>query len=112
MAKKWEAERKGQPKEPAPAIDYAAEATKINAALQESGLALIDSETLGEYVYFAKDTAAARKAKRQAVVYTLDELRQLASIDRAELKRIHMAKKLFSGTVVDGEPGRKAFDEK
>ncbi len=81
-------------------IDFATEAKKVRETLQRTGLAKIYSETLGETVYFAKDDQAAKRAG-STVVYTIDELRLLAGVNREDLRQIHQAKKLFGGKIVN-----------
>jgi len=77
------------------------QASRITALLKEKGLIKIYSRVLGEHVYFARDKKAAAKVK-DAVVYTLPELRQLvlSNTDAEQLRRVHKAKKLFGGELV------------
>lgn len=81
-------------------IDFATEAKKVKEALQKTELAKIYSEPLGESVYFAKDERAAARTG-STVVYTIDELRRLAGVNREGLRQIHQAKKLFGGKIVE-----------
>jgi len=79
--------------------------TKAKPQLQEIpsnwSLIKIYSRVLGEHVYFARDKKAAAKVK-DAVIYTLPELRQLVltNTDAEQLRRVHKAKKLFGGELV------------
>ena len=80
------------------------EADKVKKALRERGIAAIQSDALdGEVIYFARDKKAAQRAPGGAVVYTLEELRAIVQCPPSEdgLKRIHVAKKLFNGQVMN-----------
>lgn len=83
-------------------LDFQAEATKVKAHLQRHGIVEIRSATLGEDVFFAVDDKAAAKAPKKAVIYTLDELRELVRgpLTQDDLKQVHAAKKVFNGRVV------------
>ena len=84
-------------------IDFQAEAARVKAALSRQGIAVIQSNTLGEVVYWARDETEATKAPQGAVVYTLSELRELArgNPTREMLQQIHEAKRIFNGKVVE-----------
>ncbi len=104
MAKEWEVKRKSQVKqEPVQVIDFASEAAIVKATLSWQGIAVIQSNTLGEVVYWARDETEATKAPQGAVVYTLSELRELArgNPTREMLQQIHEAKRIFNGKVVE-----------
>lgn len=89
-------------------IDFASEAEKAKTRLKQYGIAKIHSDTLEEDVYWARDEQQAAKAPRDAVVYTMNELRELArgSLTRDDLKRLHAAKKLFNGRIVNSTGGK------
>ena len=77
---------------------------RIKKALRERGVVAMRSETLdGEIIYFARDEKAAEQVSDSAAVYTLKELLVIVQNPpgKEDLKRIHTAKKLFNGTVVD-----------
>jgi len=90
-------------------VDFASEAEKVREHLQRYGLARIRSETLGEDVFFAVDERAAGKAPSGAVIYDVNELRELAwgNLTRDDLKQLHQIKKIFNGTIIPG--GKTAF---
>lgn len=83
-------------------IDFQVEATKVRDYLRRHGIVEIRSATLGEDVFFAVDDKAAAKAPKKAVIYTLDELRELVRgpLTQDDLKQIHTAKKIFYGRIV------------
>lgn len=69
--------------------------------LEEQGWVAIYSETLGETVIWCRDEKVAIPTKwKDAVRYTLAELREISRLDKEGLKRIHEAKKRFKGEVV------------
>lgn len=70
------------------------EACKVNQVLKQKGLATIWSDTLKERVYFARDKEAASIAPKGAVVYSMDELRELQDCNKEELRELHERKKL------------------
>ena len=61
------------------------------------------SEMLSEFVWWVKDTALAAELKNQGlaeVIYTIDELRELAGKAPEFLKDIHQLKRQFGATLV------------
>jgi len=110
---RWLAEFKKEPheqaafgKKPKKVIDFDTKARKVRKVLAKHGIAPIRSSTLdGEIIYFARDQAAAGKASKGAVVYTLDELRVLAKNppNKEELLKLHTSKKVLGGEVVNPE---------
>lgn len=68
-----------------------------------AGWKLSFSNTLGEYMVFANDEAAAARAPAGYVTYTAEELRALGGggLNGEGLKQVHEAKKLFGGRIGD-----------
>ncbi len=93
---------KDQTEEQSQAVDFQAETEKITLVLMKQGLARIYSETLSEEVWWARDKKEARKTPDGTVVYTLDELKELArgNATREDLLQMHGAKKLLGGTFI------------
>lgn len=94
--------RSQQQSRQAQVLDFQAEAVKVKDYLRQHGIAKIRSDTLKEDVFFATDETQAGKAPKGAVIYTLDELRELArgNLTGEDLKQIHAVKKIFNGRVV------------
>ena len=79
---------------------------KIDAMLENKGYAYLFSEVLGEKLIFADTEITAKQLSEDSdlVIYTMDELKVLCkdkSFTLEGLKRIHEAKKLFGGNIVD-----------
>jgi len=89
-------------------IDFAAEASKVEARLQQHGIAKICSDTLGEDVFFTIDDQTVVKAPKGATVYTLSELRELlhGKMDWEGLRQIHQIKKTFNGRIIEREDSK------
>ena len=115
---KWLDEYKNSPETPiqqtdntdtAQVFDFASEAEKVKARLRQYGIAKIQSDTLKENIFWAQDERQAAKVPKGAVVYTMNELRELArgSLTWEDLKRIHAAKRLFNGRIVNSTGGKK-----
>jgi len=70
-------------------------------AARGAGWKLSFSNTVGEYVVFADDEAAAALAPAGYVIYTGEELRALGGggLNAEGLRQIHEAKKLLGGRV-------------
>lgn len=76
--------------------------TQAKSLLATQGRFAMHSEVLGETVLIAKD-GITPPGSDMAVVYTLEELRELAKPPRVgpqELRFLHEAKKQFGGKVV------------
>ncbi len=88
-------------------IDFHKEVTRVKAQLRRTGIVRIRSKTLREDVYFAAEEMAADKIKQSnvgAVVYFLSELKELArggNMTHDDLRRIHEAKRVFNGKIVE-----------
>lgn len=83
----------------------------IATHLEIVGFCGIESKVLdGEIIYFARDKHSADQVPKAAAVYTLDELRVLVDkpLENEVFKKLHGAKKIFSGTVLNGEREAKA----
>ena len=91
------------------ALSSGTQGDRIRAHLDINGYCAIQSRVLdGEVVWFARDAQTAARVPQQAAVYTLDELQGLVNSPPApdDLKRLHFAKKTFSGTIIpDKEEG-------
>ena len=79
---------------------------KIDAMLEDKGYACLFSELLGEKLIIADNEMTAKQLSEVSdlVIYTMDELNVLCkdkSFTLEGLKRIHEAKKLFSGLIAD-----------
>ena len=88
------------------ALSTGTQGDRIRAALDVRGYCAIKSGVLdGEVIWFARDGDARKKVPRDAVVYTEEELRALVGGPGSnppgpeELKKLHFAKKTFSGTI-------------
>jgi len=77
---------------------------RFQAKLEINGIVAIKILD-GEIVYFVRDKWAAAEARipKQAVIYTLEELKLLADsqLDKTGLKKLHEAKKAFNGTIIE-----------
>ena len=79
---------------------------KIDAMLENKGYAYLFSKLLGEKLIIADTEMTAKQLSEDSdlVIYTMDELSVLCkdkSFTLEGLKRIHEAKKLFGGNIVD-----------
>ncbi len=82
-------------------------------ALLRHDFLFVHSAALNETVYFAADqqahAALVAAGAEPGCIYTRDELRELVELNRrepvtaGELLRIHSAKRLFNGRIVDGQ---------
>lgn len=91
------------------ALKQGTQGNRIRAHMDIRGYCAIKSGVLdGEVVYFARDGEAAACVPRipeNPAVYTLDELRALVDSPPGDegLRKLHFAKKTFSGTILHGE---------
>ncbi len=86
--------------------DLKDDADRFDRLLETKGYARIYSEVLGEKIIFADTEMAAQQLSdnNDLVIYSMDELTVLCkdkSLTVEGLKRIHEAKKLLGGKVVD-----------
>ena len=84
------------------------EKARIAAHLDINGYCAIESEALnGEIIYFARDRdTVISKVPKGKVAYTLDELKTLRDKppeSNEALRKLHEAKRIFSGTILSGE---------
>jgi hypothetical protein len=84
------------------------EKARIAAHLDINGYCAIESEALnGEIIYFARDRGTViSKVPKGKVAYTLDELKTLRDRppeSNEALRKLHEAKRIFSGTILSGE---------
>jgi len=87
------------------------ETEKINERIKQRGYAPIRSETLGIDIYWAKDENVARRLPKNAVVFTLEELKGLKGISKEDLK-MYTLTKIFNGAEVSVEDYESFFGEK
>jgi hypothetical protein len=70
------------------------------SAFATAGLRLmVYSELLGERMIFASDDAHLPASDSGCVLYRAKELRELLGLGPAELRRVHLVKRTFQGTV-------------
>ena len=66
------------------------------------GITRLYSETLGEHIYFVSDSLPPERiSKFNGVAYTYSERHLLRGVSKEQLKKIHLAKKIFNGEILD-----------
>lgn len=65
------------------------------------GWRFIDSDSLGERLILATDSAAAARAPKGYVAYTAEEMQLLAGCSVEALRQVHAAKRLTAGVLVE-----------
>ena len=74
----------------------------IKQELQRKGFAKIRSETLGMDVFWIRDEYIKKRLPKNAVAFTLDELKELRGISEEHLKE-YTIKKIFNAKEADSE---------
>lgn len=74
--------------------------TKEKESAPSDGWRFLDSDTLGERVILAADSAAAARAPKEYVTYTAEEIRLLVGSSAEDLRQIHVAKRLTGCVLV------------
>ncbi len=83
-------------------------AEKLEENLEDAGHAKIYSKIFDEVIYLAADQATAEKLRKktQMAVYEMAEVGEMLAepaVSQDGLRRLHRAKKLFGGKIVNGE---------
>ncbi len=79
------------------------EASKLKQTMEKYGVAKVDSDILGETIYFVLDESCRSKVPGGHTSYTLEELENMivgGGLTPEGLREVHRAKKEFRGEVV------------
>ena len=79
---------------------FAGTSRDIYAAIGRQDYAIVKSHILNETILITRDPTKIPRHLRDYVAYGIDELPRLDNLSKDELRRVHVVKKAFQGTIV------------